>query len=62
MRLYPFIGGTVCDLRWTLLAINGMRDSVHLPKKHHRRQDFRTEFLELLRRHGIEFDESQVLV
>jgi REP element-mobilizing transposase RayT len=29
-------------------------------KQHHRRQDFKTEFLELLRRHGIEFDENDV--
>lgn len=29
-------------------------------KEHHRRQDFRTEFLELLRRHGVEFEEENV--
>ena len=29
-------------------------------KEHHCHQDFRTEFLELLRRHGIEFDEIEV--
>jgi putative transposase len=29
-------------------------------KEHHKRQDFKTEFLELLRRHGIEFDEGDV--
>jgi putative transposase len=29
-------------------------------KKHHQRQDFKTEFLELLRRHEIEFDEYEV--
>ncbi len=29
-------------------------------KEHHKRQDFKTEFLELLRRHGIEFDENEV--
>lgn len=29
-------------------------------KEHHQRQDFRTEFLALLRRHGIEFDEREV--
>lgn len=29
-------------------------------KGHHERMDFRTEFLELLRRHGIEFDENEV--
>ncbi len=29
-------------------------------KEHHHRMDFKTEFLELLRRHGIEFDENEV--
>lgn len=29
-------------------------------KEHHKRQDFKTEFLELLRKHGIEFDENEV--
>jgi len=29
-------------------------------KEHHQRRDFKTEFLELLRRHGIEFDENVV--
>lgn len=30
-------------------------------KEHHQRMDFETEFLGLLRRHGIEFDEIEVL-
>ncbi len=29
-------------------------------KEHHKRQDFRTEFLELLRLHGVEFDPEDV--
>ena len=29
-------------------------------KEHHRKQDYRAEFLELLRRHGVEFDEDEV--
>lgn len=29
-------------------------------KERHKTQDFRSEFLELLRRHGVEFDESAV--
>lgn len=29
-------------------------------KEHHKRFDFKTEFLELLRRHEIEFDEKEV--
>jgi REP element-mobilizing transposase RayT len=120
LRLYPFIGGIIRDLRSTLLAINGMPDHVHLlvryradlshsemlkqiksrsskwihetfpqhsqfawqegyggftvsksvvpdvesyiacQKEHHQRQDFKSEFLALLHRHGIEFDENEV--
>jgi hypothetical protein len=29
-------------------------------KEHHQRQDFQSEFLKLLRRHGIDFDEAEV--
>ena len=29
-------------------------------KEHHKRIDFKTEFLELLRRHGVKFDEKEV--
>jgi REP-associated tyrosine transposase len=29
-------------------------------KEHHQRQDFKSEYLELLRRHGIEFDENEI--
>jgi len=29
-------------------------------KEHHKNQDFKTEFLELLRRHEVEFDEATV--
>jgi putative transposase len=29
-------------------------------KEHHKRQDFKSEFLELLRLHGLEFDEAEV--
>lgn len=29
-------------------------------KEHHKRQDFRAEYLELLRRHGIDFDENEL--
>jgi hypothetical protein len=31
-------------------------------KEHHRRQDFKSEFLELLRMHEIEFDEAELLI
>jgi len=29
-------------------------------KEHHKRQDFKTEFLALLRRHGIDFEDNEV--
>jgi REP element-mobilizing transposase RayT len=29
-------------------------------KEHHQRQDFKAEFLELLRRHGIDFDPNDI--
>ena len=29
-------------------------------KEHHKTQDFKSEFLELLRKHEIEFDEADV--
>ena len=41
--------------------VPAVKDYVASQKEHHQRQDFRTEFLELLRRHGLEFDENQVL-
>ena len=31
-------------------------------KEHHKRQDFKTEFLALLRRHGIEFEDNEVFM
>lgn len=33
---------------------------IETQKQHHKRVDFKTEFLELLRRHGIEFDPNEV--
>jgi REP element-mobilizing transposase RayT len=38
----------------------GVRAYIANQASHHRRQDFRRELLELLRRHGIEFDEKYV--
>jgi REP element-mobilizing transposase RayT len=38
-----------------------VKDYIANQKEHHQRQDFRIEFLELLRRHGLEFDENEVL-
>ena len=41
-------------------AVPAVKEYIADQKKHHRHQDFRTEFIELLRRHGIEFDESEL--
>ncbi len=38
-----------------------VEDYIARQKEHHKRQDFRSEFLALLRRHGIPFDENEVL-
>jgi hypothetical protein len=41
-------------------AVPEVKAYVARQKEHHERFDFKTEFLELLRRHGIEFDENAV--
>lgn len=41
-------------------AVASVADYIARQSEHHQRQDFKTEFLTLLRRHGIEFDEAAV--
>ena len=41
-------------------ALPRVQEYITAQKQHHRRQDFKAEFLELLRRHGIESDENDV--
>ena len=41
-------------------AVPQVQEYIAAQKQHHQRQDFKAEFLELLRRHGIEYDESDV--
>ena len=41
-------------------AVSTVEAYVAGQKEHHQRQDFMTEFLELLRLHGIEFDRDDV--
>ncbi|NOS99367.1 MAG: IS200/IS605 family transposase [Phycisphaerales bacterium] len=41
-------------------AVDDVQQYIARQKAHHQRQDFRSEFLELLRRHGIGFDEAKV--
>ena len=41
-------------------ALPQVQEYITAQKQHHRRQDFKTEFLELLRRHGIEYAENEV--
>jgi hypothetical protein len=43
-------------------CLSNVRVSAYIAgqKEHHQKQDFQSEFLELLRRHEIEFDENEV--
>ena len=41
-------------------AVPTVESYIARQKEHHKRQDFKAEFLELLRRHGIDFDEDEV--
>lgn len=41
-------------------AVDTVSQYIANQKEHHKHQDFKSEFLELLRRHGIEFAESDV--
>jgi len=41
-------------------ALGAVEEYIRNQKEHHRRQDFKTEFLALLAKHGIEFQESDV--
>ena len=43
-------------------AVARVQEYIDGQKEHHRLQDFKTEFLELLRKHGIEFDKTDVFV
>lgn len=40
--------------------VEAVESYIRLQKQHHERMDFQTEFLALLRKHGIEFDEGTV--
>lgn len=41
-------------------GVAAVHEYITRQKENHQRQDFRTEFLELLRRHGIQYDEAEV--
>ncbi len=41
-------------------ATAAVREYIAGQKEHHREQDFESEFLELLRRHGLEFEQGEV--
>ena len=41
-------------------ALARVTEYIENQKEHHKKQDFKAEFLELLRRHGIEFAEPDV--
>jgi putative transposase len=41
-------------------AVPDVESYIERQKEHHQRMDFQTEYLELLRRHGIEFDPNDI--
>lgn len=41
-------------------AVEDVRSYIENQKRHHAKMDFKTELMELLRRHGIEFNEAEV--
>jgi hypothetical protein len=41
-------------------TVPAVQDYIARQKEHHQSLDFRTEFLQLLRRHGVDFDENEV--
>jgi hypothetical protein len=41
-------------------AVPDVEHYIGRQKEHHRRMDFKTEYLELLRLHGIEFDPDEI--
>lgn len=41
-------------------ATASVKEYIAGQKEHHREQDFESEFLELLRRHGLEFEQGEV--
>jgi hypothetical protein len=41
-------------------AVPAVTEYIAQQKEHHKRLDFKAEFLELLRRHGIEFEPSEL--
>ncbi len=41
-------------------AVETVAEYIANQKEHHKKLDFKAEFLELLRKHGIEFDEAEV--
>ena len=53
-RLWPFLGGIAREHQMKALSIGGVEDHVHLL---HRRMSFQEEFIALLKRHKIEYDE-----
>jgi REP element-mobilizing transposase RayT len=59
----------LCDFAWqegyggftvSKSAVDAVAEYIRRQKEHHARLSFEQEFLELLRRHGLEFDEAEV--
>lgn len=50
--LYGYLGGVLKNKSSKLICAGGTADHLH-----HRKQDFKTEFLEFIQKHGVEYDE-----
>ena len=54
-RLWSFLGGIARQNGMRAIEIGGVDDHVH--QQHHRKMTFKEEFLALLKKHRIPFDE-----
>jgi len=59
-RLWPFLGGIARQNGMTAIEIGGVEDHIHMFKgqaEHHRKMTFKEEFVALLKKHRIQYDE-----
>ena len=62
-RLWPFLGGIARHNKMKAIEIGGVEDHAHIvqylkgQEEHHRKRTFKDEFVELLKKHRIIYDE-----
>ncbi|MFL9837495.1 transposase [Flavobacterium sp. ST-75] len=59
-ELYLYISGIVENNGHKLLAINGMPDHIHKQEEHHKKQSFKEEYLEFLKKFDVDYDEKYI--